>query len=88
MTGAVQNADRVSQWAADISEAVRTASSRPQCLLVFVNPFGGARKAGKIWQQVAPVFQLTGELLANPNSMYFQRSKYTHCEIFFLKSGR
>ncbi len=59
----VQNAELVSQWAADISEAVRLASNRPQSLLVFVNPFGGAKKAGKVWQEASPVFQLTGEYI-------------------------
>ncbi|KAK9845195.1 hypothetical protein WJX84_003444 [Apatococcus fuscideae] len=56
----VQNADLVSQWASDISDAVRVASSRPQSLLVFINPFGGNRQAAQIWQSVAPIFQLTG----------------------------
>ena len=56
-----QSAELVSQWASDISDAVRVSSSRPQSLLVFVNPFGGTRRAAAIWQTVLPVFQLVGE---------------------------
>lgn len=56
----MQSADLVSQWASDISDAVRVASSRPSSLLVFINPFGGNGQAARIWQSVSPVFQLTG----------------------------
>lgn len=59
----MQSADLVSQWASDISDAVRVASSRPSSLLVFINPFGGNGQAAKIWQSVSPVFQLTGASL-------------------------
>ncbi|KAK9866560.1 hypothetical protein WJX84_009195 [Apatococcus fuscideae] len=55
-----ESAELVSQWASDISDAVRVSSSRPQSLLVFVNPFGGTRRAAAIWQTVLPVFQLVG----------------------------
>ena len=34
---------------------------RPRRLLVFVNPFGGSRRAGQIWETVVrPVFDKAG----------------------------
>ena len=35
--------------------------NRPRSLLIFVNPFGGKRKAPKIYEeQIAPLFELVG----------------------------
>lgn len=44
-----------------INMVIRTETQRPTNLLVIINPFGGARKARKIWRKKAePVFLLAG----------------------------
>jgi diacylglycerol kinase family enzyme len=49
------------EWAARINNALRQATQRPRALLVFVNPFGGARRARRTWQRVAePVLAAAG----------------------------
>ena len=58
---APQNADLVQEWAMRINMIIRTESQRPTNLLVILNPFGGARRARKIWRKKAqPVFSLAG----------------------------
>ena len=37
-----------------------TGSSRPRHLLVFVNPFGGKKRAPKVFEKVRPFFDLAG----------------------------
>ena len=37
-----------------------TGSSRPKHLLVFVNPFGGKKRAPKVFEKVRPFFDLAG----------------------------
>ena len=60
--GVAQNAELVQEWAMRINMILRTESQRPTNLLVIINPFGGARKAHKIWRKKAqPVFLLAGE---------------------------
>ncbi|XP_014667629.1 PREDICTED: ceramide kinase-like [Priapulus caudatus] len=45
----------------DRIKAVLAGFQRPQSLIVFINPFGGKRKAPKIYEtKVAPYFQLAG----------------------------
>ena len=57
-----QNAELVQEWAMRINMILRTESQRPTNLLVIINPFGGARKARKIWRKKAqPIFLLAGE---------------------------
>lgn len=34
--------------------------SRPRHLLVFINPFGGKRRAPKVFEKVLPYFELAG----------------------------
>lgn len=44
---------------------IRTETQRPTNLLVVINPFGGARKARKIWRRKAqPMFALAGKPLS------------------------
>ncbi|KAH7948213.1 hypothetical protein HPB52_019449 [Rhipicephalus sanguineus] len=48
------------QWADAVQDRLRGAD-RPRKLLVFVNPFGGRKRAPVIYQRkVAPIFQLAG----------------------------
>lgn len=48
-------------WAAAINAAVATKLQRPHHLLVFINPYGGRRRALTVYQrQVAPVFEKAG----------------------------
>ncbi len=57
------------EWVANIRTALKEVRDRPRNMLVLINPFGGARKALQVWQNVAePVFQLTGAQAAS----YFQ----------------
>ena len=57
----VQSAEVVRDWAAAVNTAVRQCTQRPKSLLVFLNPFGGARQALRVWQKVAvPIFDLAG----------------------------
>jgi len=56
-----QSAEVAVEWAARINNALRQATQRPRALLVFVNPFGGARRARRTWQRVAePVLAAAG----------------------------
>ncbi|KAL4433742.1 hypothetical protein ABPG75_000183 [Micractinium tetrahymenae] len=49
------------EWQQRISAAVAREPRRPRRLLVFVNPFGGSRRAAQIWQNVVkPVFDKAG----------------------------
>ncbi|XP_062871689.1 ceramide kinase family protein [Trichomycterus rosablanca] len=50
------------QWVAQFKTALKThCPSRPHRLLVFINPFGGKKKAEQIYQSlVAPLFELAG----------------------------
>ena len=58
-----QDAETVQEWAMRINMILRTESQRPTNLLVILNPYGGARKARKIWRKKAqPVFLLAGAL--------------------------
>ena len=58
----VQSAELVQEWAMRINMVIRTETQRPTNLLVIINPFGGARKARKIWRKKAePVFLLAGK---------------------------
>ena len=59
----MQSAELVQEWAMRINMIIRTETQRPTNLLVIINPFGGARKACKIWRKKAqPVFLLAGVL--------------------------
>ncbi|KAM9785476.1 ceramide kinase [Neosynchiropus ocellatus] len=50
------------QWTKHIRSSLRThGTSRPQKLLVFINPFGGRKKGRAIYHsRVAPLFELAG----------------------------
>ena len=62
VSGVAQNAELVQEWAMRVNMILRTESQRPTNLLVIINPFGGARKARKIWRKKAqPIFLLAGE---------------------------
>eukprot|EP00877_Chromochloris_zofingiensis_P010465 jgi/Chrzof1/5672/Cz16g11060.t1 len=51
--------DKVKSWVNYINDSIRALTDRPRQLLVFVNPYGGARKAGKIWRKVAaPIMEM------------------------------
>jgi diacylglycerol kinase family enzyme len=48
-------------WLARINAAIAAQPRRPRRLLVFVNPFGGSRRAAQIWRStVRPVFDKAG----------------------------
>ncbi len=65
---ACQNAELVQEWVIRINMALRTLSLRPSSLLVIVNPFGGARRARKVWRRVAhPIFHSAG----HPHDLLF-----------------
>jgi len=52
------SSDTIKEWVAAINAAVQLSHDRPRNLLVFVNPYSGARRAGSVWQHEAmPVFQ-------------------------------
>jgi hypothetical protein len=58
---AAQNAELVQEWAVRIDAALRMQPQRPSMLLVVVNPFGGARRARRVWHRVAhPIFNSAG----------------------------
>jgi ceramide kinase len=48
-------------WTAAVQASIRKSVDRPRSLLVFLNPFGGARQAQAVWDKVArPVMLLAG----------------------------
>lgn len=47
------NNDCVLKWKTEIQKRLETFSERPKQLWIFVNPFGGSRKAIKIWKYKA-----------------------------------
>ncbi|KAG2498761.1 hypothetical protein HYH03_003500 [Edaphochlamys debaryana] len=50
--------EQAREWAAAINARVQLIRDRPRNLLVFVNPFSGARRARSVWERdVEPVFQ-------------------------------
>ena len=56
-----QSAETVRDWTAALNTAIRQGSYRPRKLLVFLNPYGGAKRARQVWQSVAqPIFDLAG----------------------------
>lgn len=62
----VQDSGVVADWVARIGQAIKVSSHRPQNLLVLVNPYGGARRALKIWERIAkPVFDRAGVIHAS-----------------------
>ncbi|KAL1471997.1 hypothetical protein MTO96_023307 [Rhipicephalus appendiculatus] len=49
------------QWADAVQDRLRAGADRPRKLLVFINPFGGRKRAPIIYQRkVAPIFQMAG----------------------------
>ena len=57
-----RSADVASSFAARVTSAAHAATPRrPASLLVFVNPYGGARAARRVWQDVAgPLLSVAG----------------------------
>ncbi|GFR45202.1 hypothetical protein Agub_g6596 [Astrephomene gubernaculifera] len=52
------SAEQVKEWVAAINGRVQLIRDRPRSLLVFINPYAGARRARHIWErEVLPVFQ-------------------------------
>ncbi|XP_070192354.1 ceramide kinase-like isoform X2 [Littorina saxatilis] len=50
-----------SQWVEKIRDEIfAPGGKRPRQLLVFVNPFGGKKKAPKVFEKVRPTFDLAG----------------------------
>ena len=46
-------------WTAALNTSIRQGSYRPRKLLVFLNPYGGAKRARQVWQTVVePIFDL------------------------------
>ena len=53
----------VRDWAARIDAALKSDFNRPSALLVIANPFGGAKKALKVWEsKAAPILDQAGDL--------------------------
>lgn len=58
----VQDAEVVQRYAGSIASAARQTGQRPEALLIFINPFGGARRARQTWETVVqPLFRLAGD---------------------------
>ena len=56
-----QSAETVRDWTAALNTAIRQGSYRPRKLLVFLNPYGGAKRARQVWQNVVePIFDFAG----------------------------
>lgn len=61
LTPALQHGEGAADWTAALRAAIRRVHDRPRSLLVFLNPYGGARQAQAVWDKVAgPIMQLTG----------------------------
>ena len=57
----MQSAETVRDWTAALNTAIRQGTYRPRKLLVFLNPYGGAKRARQVWQTVVtPIFDLAG----------------------------
>lgn len=49
------------EWVSLTRAALKGLRHRPRTLLVIINPYGGARKAHRVWTRIAqPVLHLTG----------------------------
>ena len=65
-----QDAHLVHEWALRINAAVRELAQRPRNLLVFLNPFSGARKARRVWQRkAAPILSTAGACTRLPSAV-------------------
>lgn len=59
----VQDAELVHEWALRVHAALAALGQRPRNLLVFLNPFSGARRARRVWQRCAgPILDAAGGL--------------------------
>ena len=57
----LQHGEGAADWTAAVQSSLRKCIDRPRSLLVFLNPFGGARQAQAVWDKVArPVMLLAG----------------------------
>lgn len=57
-----EDAEVVQRYAGSIASAARQTGQRPEALLIFINPFGGARRARQTWETVVqPLFRLAGD---------------------------
>jgi len=71
--GCLQSAETVRDWTAALNTAIRQGSYRPRKLLVFLNPYGGAKRARQVWQTVvAPIFDLAGACHASLDESSFR----------------
>ena len=72
----LQSAETVRDWTAALNTAIRQGSYRPRKLLVFLNPYGGAKRARQVWQTVvAPIFDLAGACYARADGSSFSLSE-------------
>eukprot|EP00298_Acanthocystis_sp_HF-20_P014567 c20821_g1_i2.p1 GENE.c20821_g1_i2~~c20821_g1_i2.p1 ORF type:complete len:457 (+),score=161.56 c20821_g1_i2:37-1371(+) len=55
-----ESAQSAENWSQSIKSAIPFRSQRPKNLLVFINPYGGKRRAVKIWNGVEPIFKVAG----------------------------
>jgi hypothetical protein len=56
-----QHGEGAADWTAAVQASIRRCADRPRSLLVFLNPFGGARQAQAVWDKVArPLMLLAG----------------------------
>lgn len=57
----LQDLQLVEEWVSLTRTALKGLRHRPRKLLVIINPYGGARKARRVWTRIAqPVLHLTG----------------------------
>ncbi|XP_042147602.1 ceramide kinase-like [Ixodes scapularis] len=71
----------VHRWADALQDALR-GESRPRRLLVLVNPFGGRKRAPRIYQRkVAPIFQLAGIAVQLVTTRYSGHAKQCILEM-------
>jgi len=76
----LQSGEGASDWAAALKAAMRKQTDRPRSLLVFLNPFGGARQAQSVWDTVAsPIMQLAGLLLQLPSGCMHVAGPWRTC---------
>jgi hypothetical protein len=60
----LQHGEGAADWAAAVRASMRKLTDRPGSLLVFLNPYGGAKQAQAVWDKVAcPIMLLAGKQL-------------------------
>lgn len=73
----------VTKWVGKIKEKLKNTTQRPKNLLVFVNPYGGRKKAVEIYEkQVEPLFKL-----ANIDVNLLVTERLNHAYDYLIEHG-